>query len=233
MISPLPEKEQKISQKKKKPILNSSLMSGEGISDIEIKKQKLSKKKAEQVEIAPKEREEIKKQIATGLTIEMKTKDILSFFFLQFLPLLLFASAFFVPGIVFYFKTSLDFRNLTIIAQVTGSFFYLYDFVRLLAALTFKIEITTDKIRWRNVFWWREIPFQEGLKLSSKKGYYLYLTKIGGLLQTNIEVFQLKSENKDYWIRAYPLRKKVAKELFKKLFVWTNPTSLEADNDEQ
>ncbi|MHA1743526.1 MAG: hypothetical protein ACTSV6_04670 [Candidatus Heimdallarchaeota archaeon] len=116
---------------------------------------------------------------------------------------------------------------------MTGSFFYLYDFVRLLAALTFKIEITTDKIRWRNVFWWKEIPFQEGFELSSKKGYYLYLTKIGGLLQTNIEVFQLKSENKDYWIRAYPLRKKVAKELFKKLFVWTNSTSLEADSDEQ
>ncbi|RLI70814.1 hypothetical protein DRO91_06350, partial [Candidatus Heimdallarchaeota archaeon] len=64
----MPEREQKKPQKKKKPILNGSLMSGEGISDIEVKKQKLSKKRAEQVEIVPKEREEIKKQIATGLT---------------------------------------------------------------------------------------------------------------------------------------------------------------------
>ena len=227
MITPLPKEDQKKPQTKKKPILNSNLMRGGGISDVEIMKQKISEKKAVTLEISPEERDEIKKEITAGLTIQVKPLDILAFLGLQFLPLLLFASAFFVPGIIFYFKTSLDFRNLTIIAQAIGSLFYLYDFVRLLAAVSFKIEFTTEKIRWRNVFWWNEIPYQEGLELSLKKGYYVYLTKIGGLLQVGIEVFQIKSESKDYWIRAYPLRKKVAEELFKKLSVWINPTGSE------
>jgi len=207
-------------QQKKKLLLSSSLLSSEGISDVELKRQKITEKKATIIAITPEEREELKKQMTTGVSIKPHVKDILAFLGLQFLPLVALASAIFVPGIYYYFQTSADIRNLMIILQILGCLLYFYTLIRLLSTITYRIEISKERIRWRNIFWWNEIAHEKGFKLSMKKGFYFYLTKIGGLVQIGIEVFCLKSETLDYWVRAYPLRKTAAERLAKLLTVW-------------
>ncbi|NHJ04370.1 MAG: hypothetical protein EAX90_06075 [Candidatus Heimdallarchaeota archaeon] len=207
--------------KTKKPVdirvLKESLLGGEGISEVEARRQKFVEKRSVKHEVDEEKRKKITDDINQGLHINININDFLIFFIAQLIPLLIVGSALFVPGMI---KLADDRYFLILI--IFGGLLYLYAFIRLISTLFYKIVISNEKIKWRNVFWWQEVPNKNILEINAIPSYYTYFTKIGGVGRIGVEVIQIKTEEKDYWIRAYPLRKKTGDELVIILKCWSD-----------
>lgn len=207
--------------KMKKPVdikvFKESLFGGEGISDVEARRQKFVEKRSIKHDVDEEKRKKITDDINQGFLIKININDFLIFFIAQFIPLLIIGSALFVPGML---KLTDDLYFLILI--IFGGLLYLYAFIRLISTLSYKIEISNEKIRWRNVFWWQEIPNKNILEINAIPSYYTYFTKIGGVGRIGVEVIQIKTEEKEYWVRAYPLRKKTGDELVIILKCWSD-----------
>ena len=213
------DKEKTAAEKRNR--IQQNILGSEGISDVEKRRQKLEEKKSYKAELDPETLDKIQEEIKEGLTIKIDYKDILLFLLAQFLPLLVLGSSFFIPGLVIILDSNNDdLRNFLIILIVLGSLVYLYGIIRLVCMLTYKIEINSNELKWRNIFWWNTISNNDLEEINAINSYYLYLTKIGGFLRFGIEIFQIKSKDKDFWVRAYPFRKKKIDELLKKLNCW-------------
>ncbi|HUU77002.1 MAG TPA: hypothetical protein VMX55_01565 [candidate division Zixibacteria bacterium] len=207
--------------KTKKPVdikvLKESLLGGEGISDVEARRQKFVERRSVKHEVDEEKRKKITDDINQGLQIKTNISDFLIFFISQFIPLLIIGSTLFVPGMI---KLADDLYFLILI--IFGGFLYLYAFIRLISTLSYKIEIGNEKIKWRNVFWWKEVPNKDILEINAIPSYYTYFTKIGGVGRIGVEVIQIKTGEKEYWVRAYPLRKKTGDELVIILKCWSD-----------
>ena len=197
--------------------LKDSLIGGEGLKEVDEKRQKFVEKHAIKVEISEKEEQEIFAQINAGVSMQTNKIDISKFVFLQFLPLLLISSASFVPGIVLLSKGSFLW-----IFIILGSLGYFYALIRLISSLTFKVEISKEKIRWRNIFKWNEIPNEDITEINPIQGFLLYFTKLGGVGKVCVEIIQISTEEKDYWLRAYPFEKEKGKRLVLFTQCWSN-----------
>ncbi|MHA1531510.1 MAG: hypothetical protein ACTSR6_05885 [Candidatus Heimdallarchaeota archaeon] len=206
------ESEKQVENDKRKRVFKENILAGEGISEIDDKRIKQDEKRAVKQEIDEKEKIEIVKQIKSGVNYDVDFKDVLLFLVAQFLPLLLLGSAFFVPGIILLDDSYSSIVYVVLGAGILlflGSLIYLYSLIRLLSALTYKMSITQTEIKWRNVFWWNT---------------YFYLIRVGGILRFGVEVIQVVSVEKEFWIRAYPLRKSKANQLVKTIMCWSELT---------
>ncbi len=207
--------------RKKRPIRD-SLLGGEGISDVEEKRKKIEEKKANKYFIEDSEKEEFLKQIKKGLSFSMDFKDVLIYILTQFLPLLALGTACLIPGIIYIDNLS------AFILIVLAGFAFLYAILRVIFACSYKIDVTTTAIKWRSIFRWKEIPNVDNVCVNAMQGNYCYLIKIKGFLRYGVEVIQIVSDEKEHWIRAYPLRKSKGDQLVKTLICWleltkTNP----------
>ncbi|MGC9780763.1 MAG: hypothetical protein HZR80_16090 [Candidatus Heimdallarchaeota archaeon] len=204
--------------RKKRPIRD-SLLGGEGISDVEEKRIKMEEKKASKYFIEDSEKEEFLKQIKRGLSFSMDFKDVLIYILAQFLPLLALGAACLVPGII-YLPNDLS----ALILIVLAGFAFLYAILRVIFACSYKIDVTTIAIKWRSIFRWKEIPNVSIDCVNAMQGNYCYLIKIKGFLRYGVEVIQIVSDEKEHWIRAYPLRKSKGDQLVKTLICWAELT---------
>lgn len=199
--------------------IKESLMGGEGISDVEEKRQKFEEKHTKNYEVTPEKKEEALKKIEQGINISIENKDMIYFLMAHFLPLILISSVCFVPGIIFLYQS---FYLLIVI--ILGALGYLYACIRLICTLTYKVHITKEKIRWRNCFWWNEITNEDIQEVNAINSHYFYFTKIGGIGRIGVEVIAIETTKKKYWLRAYPLRKKRADELVIIVKCWAGKT---------
>jgi len=221
------ESEKQAEDDKRKRVFKENILAGEGISEIDDKRIKQDEKRAVKQEIDEKEKIEILQQIKNGLNYNVDLKDILLFLVVQFLPILLVGSAFFVPGIIFLGDSYSSVVYVVLGASILlliGSLIYLYSLIRLICAVTYKISITQTEIKWRNVFWWNTIINQNITEVLAKYSFYFYLIRVGGILRFGVEVIQVVSNEKEFWIRAYPLRKSKADQLVKTVMCWSELT---------
>jgi hypothetical protein len=219
--------EKQIENNKRKHILKDPILGGEGISEIDDKRIKQDEKRAIKQEIDEKEKKEIIKQIKSGVNYDVDLKDVLLFLIVQFLPLLLLGSAFLVPGIVLLddSHSSVIYVRLGAgILMFLGSLIYLYSLIRLICTVTYKMSITQTEIKWRNIFWWNTIVNQNITGVFAFYSFYFYLIRIGGILRFGVEIIQVVLEEKEFWIRAYPLRKSKADQLVKTVMCWSEMT---------
>ena len=86
------------------------------------------------------------------------------------------------------------------------------------------MTITQTEIKWRNVFWWNTIINQNITEVSAKYSFYFYLIRVGGILRFGVEIIQVISDEKEFWVRAYPLRKLKADQLVKTVMCWSEMT---------
>jgi hypothetical protein len=212
--------ENKKKNKETKHLLKSDFLSGEGISDVEEKRLQSQKKRDIIPEITSEERDNICKQIEQILVFKIDYMDVLYFLLLQLLPLLLIGLSMLIPSIYFFTEVNTDIRNVLIILIIMGSLTLFYSVMRLFALISYKIEITNNNLRWRNYFKWITIEKQVCEKIIPIGSYYFFLPVIRGLIQYGYEVIKITTEEKIYWIRAYPFRKKKGKELIKSLLCW-------------
>ena len=182
--------------------IKETLLGGEGISDVEERRQKFVEKHSVKHEVNEQEKEAIKQQINQVLVLKINSRDFLAFFLTQFLPLIAIGSGMLIPGII---KLSSDLYFIILI--VFGGLALLFVSIRFLMMLSFKVQFTNDKIRWRSLFWWNEIPNKDITEINAIQGYFMYFTKIGGVGRIGVEAIQIKAAEKEYWVRAYPLKK--------------------------
>ena len=221
------ESEKHIENDKRKHILKDPILGGEGISEIDDKRIKQDEKRAIKQEIDEKEKIELTKQINNGVNYDVDLKDVLLFLVAQFLPLLLLGSAFLVPGIILLDDSYSSVTYVILgagILMFLGSLIYLYSLIRLLCTVTYKMSITQTEIKWRNIFWWNTIVNQNITGVIAFYSFYFYLIRIGGILRFGVEIIQVVSEEKAFWIRAYPLRKSKADQLVKTIMCWSEIT---------
>ena len=229
------ESEKQVENDKRKRVFKENILAGEGISEIDDKRIKQDEKRAVKQEIDEKEKIEIIQQIKNSLNYNVDLKDILLFLVVQFLPILLIGSAFFVPGIIFLGDSYSSVVYVVLGASILiliGSLIYLYSIIRLLCAVTYKMSITQTEIKWRNVFWWNTIINQNITKVSAKYSFYFYLIRVGGILRFGVEIIQVVSDEKELWIRAYPLRKAKADQLVKTIMCWSELTQTTQKKEE-
>ena len=212
--------EEKKKNRDAKQLLKSNFLSGEGISDVEEKKLQNKKKHDIVFEITTEEREDICKQIEELLVFKIDFKDVMFFLLLQFIPLLLMGLGILIPSIYYFNLVNINIRNVLIILIILGSTSLFYALIRLIAMISYKVEISNSTLRWRNFFKWITIENQNCEEISPKGSYYFYLPKIRGIIQFGYEVIKITSKDTTYWIRAYPLRKKKGKELIKSINCW-------------
>jgi hypothetical protein len=195
------------------------LVSGKGISDVEKKRDKFEQKQADksQQKISEEEKEELVNRIKQGITYSTSGKDFLLFILLQLIPLSLLAAALLIPGVILWYRY---YDLYIIILFILSGLTIFYGLIRLFATLTYKIEIKSDQIRWRNIFWWNTIKKQPVSEIQVINSYYFYLIKIRGILRITVEIVKLVSEDKTYWIRMYPLRKNKADRLVLIIKCW-------------
>jgi len=224
------KQEKNENDKKKRPIMD-NILGTEGISDVDEKRQKQEEKKAKLYEISDEEKVNYVANIKNGITLQLEWKDILLFIVVQFIPLLLLGGAFFFFFLYYFFSTTSEWRNFNIILIVLGSMVFFYALIRLVCALSFKLEMSITEIKWRNVFWWKSILNQGLTHIKVNRGAYFYLIKVGGMISFGIEVILIASESKDYWLRAYPLRKARAEYLVKIVNCWIELTKPLAKED--
>ena len=179
--------------KKKRPIRD-SLLGGEGISDIEEKRQKHEEKKIDMYSLEDSEKEDFLKRIKEGVVFSIDTKDILLYFLTQFIPLVAVGAACLVPGIIYYTP---DDRSALILVVLAG-FAFLYAIIRVFFVLSYKIEVTSSEIKWRNLFKWKIIPNVGITNVDAIQGNYCYLIKIRGFLRYGVEVISVCSDEKEY-----------------------------------
>ncbi|NHK30821.1 MAG: hypothetical protein FK730_05680 [Asgard group archaeon] len=223
------------SEKKRKEmiaqkILKNKFIEGEGVSDIDEKRQKAEEKRKIKISLDSHEEESIAKQISEGFAKSIVIKDVLIYIFAQFLPLIILGSAMFIPSIYYLNLVSLNIRGILIILLIFGNLVYLYAIFRTIGAFSYKIEITNEKLKWRNIFWWNTIENINLLDAKPIGSYYFYFIRIGGILRFGIEGIFVKSDNKEYWIRTYPFYKKKADELAKIIHYWINISQLKDVN---
>ncbi len=221
------ESEKQVENDKRKSVFKENILAGEGISEIDDKRIKQDEKRAVKQEIDEKEKIEILQQIKNGLNYNVDLKDVLLFLVVQFLPILLVGSAFFVPGIIFLGDSYSSVVYVVLGASILlliGSLIYLYSIIRLLCAVTYKMYITQTEIKWRNVFWWKTIINQNITEVSAKYSFYFYLIRVGGILRFGVEVIRVVTDEKEFWIRAYPLRKSKGDQLVKTIMCWSELT---------
>ena len=123
------ESEKQAEDDKRKRVFKENILAGEGISEIDDKRIKQDEKRAVKQEIDEKEKTEIIQQIKNGLNYNVDLKDILLFLVVQFLPILLVGSAFFVPGIIFLGDSYSSVVYVVLGASILlliGSLIYLY-----------------------------------------------------------------------------------------------------------
>ena len=229
------ESEKQVENNKRKRVFKENILAGEGISEIDDKRIKQDEKRAVKQEIDEKEKIEIIQQIKNSLNYNVDLKDILLFLVVQFLPILLIGSAFFVPGIIFLGDSYSSVVYVVLGASILiliGSLIYLYSIIRLLCAVTYKMSITQTEIKWRNVFWWNTIINQNITEVSAKYSFYFYLIRVGGILRFGVEIIQVVSDEKELWIRAYPLRKAKADQLVKTIMCWSELTQTTQKKEE-
>ncbi|MCK5046479.1 MAG: hypothetical protein KAJ76_02680 [Candidatus Heimdallarchaeota archaeon] len=229
------ESEKQVENDKRKRVFKENILAGEGISEIDDKRIKQDEKRAVKQEIDEKEKIEIIQQIKNSLNYNVDLKDILLFLVVQFLPILLIGSAFFVPGIIFLGDSYSSVVYVVLGASILiliGSLIYLYSIIRLLCAVTYKMSITQTEIKWRNVFWWNTIINQNITEVSAKYSFYFYLIRVGGILRFGVEIIQVVSDEKELWIRAYPLRKAKADQLVKTIMCWSELTQTTQKKEE-
>lgn len=229
------ESKKQVENDKRKRVFKENILAGEGISEIDDKRIKQDEKRAVKQEIDEKEKIEIIQQIKNSLNYNVDLKDILLFLVVQFLPILLIGSAFFVPGIIFLGDSYSSVVYVVLGASILiliGSLIYLYSIIRLLCAVTYKMSITQTEIKWRNVFWWNTIINQNITEVSAKYSFYFYLIRVGGILRFGVEIIQVVSDEKELWIRAYPLRKAKADQLVKTIMCWSELTQTTQKKEE-
>ncbi|MBK5112241.1 MAG: hypothetical protein KGD59_07285 [Candidatus Heimdallarchaeota archaeon] len=220
---------------KKKRVFKESMLGGEGISEIDERRIKQDEKRAIKQDIDEEEREELLELIKNGTNFDANIKDVLLFLVVQFLPLLILGSAFFVPGFILlddsYSSVPYVILGAAILMSL-GSLIYLYSLIRLVSAVTYKIQITQTEIKWRNVFWWNTVENKNITGVFARYSFYFYLIRTGGLLRFGVEIIQVVSEEKEYWIRAYPLWGSKSDKLVKAVMCWselTQSTQIEED----
>jgi len=192
-------------------------MKGEGISDVEDRRSKFVEKHEVKHYVDEDRKKEIQTNICDGVNFQLDKKDILIFFLTNFIPLFILASSFFVPGIVLL----LLYNDLfTLVLIITGGLFYFYLLARTVAAFTYKIEMSKETLRWRNIFWWNDIPNENITSIKAIQSYYLFFTKVGGVGRIGVEIIKISSTDGDYWIRAYPFRKSKGDELVITIKCW-------------
>ena len=197
--------------------LKDSLIGGEGLKEVEEKRQKFVEKHSVKLEITEERAKEISTLIIQGLTFKTDKKDFGCFLLNQFLPLMIIGSACFIPGIIFL---SQDIYFLVLI--IFGGLAYLYTLVRMISTLTFKVEFTPEKIRWRNTFKWNEIPNKDITEVKAIQSFFLYFTKIGGVGRFGVEIILIATEENDFWLRAYPFKKSKGDEMVITTKCWVN-----------
>ncbi len=196
------EKKKRNKNDKIRVSLKESLTGGEGIKEVDEKRQKFVEKHSVKLEISEEKEKEIIKKIKQGYSLKTEGKDFWLFLVAQFLPLMIVGFAFFIPGLIF-----LSQNTFFIVLIILGSLDILYTIIRLICMLTFKVEFTAEKISWRNIFWWKEISNHNIVEVKAIQSFYLYFTKIGGVGRFGVEVILIATENADSWLRAYPFRK--------------------------
>ncbi|MCK5183891.1 MAG: hypothetical protein KAQ95_06270 [Candidatus Heimdallarchaeota archaeon] len=229
------ESKKQVENDKRKRVFKENILAGEGISEIDDKRIKQDEKRAVKQEIDEKEKIEIIQQIKNSLNYNVDLKDILLFLVVQFLPILLIGSAFFVPGIIFLGDSYSSVVYVVLGASILiliGSLIYLYSIIRLLCTVTYKMSITQTEIKWRNIFWWKAIVNQNITGVFAFYSFYFYLIRIGGILRFGVEIIQAISEEKEFWIRAYPLRKAKADQLVKTIMCWSELTQTTQKKEE-
>ena len=182
--------------------IKETLLGGEGISDVEERRQKFVEKHSVKLEVDKQEKESIIQQINQGFELKIDSKDFLAFFLTQFMPLAIISAGMLIPGII---KLTSDLYFLILI--IFGGLALVYAIIRLLMMISFKIKFTNEKIIWRSLFWWNEIPNKNITEVNAIQGYFMYFTKIGGVGRIGVEAIQVKSDEEEFWIRAYPLSK--------------------------
>ncbi|MHA1156566.1 MAG: hypothetical protein ACTSQK_10705 [Candidatus Heimdallarchaeota archaeon] len=213
------EKKKRIRSDKVLVSLKDSLIGGEGLKEVEEKRQKFVEKHSVKLEISEEKEKEIVEKIKEGFSLKTESKDFWLFMIAQFLPLMIIGSALFIPGLIFL---SQDLYFLILI--IAGALDYLYTIIRLICMLTFKVEFTPEKISWRNIFWQKEIPNRDIVEIKPIQSFYLYFTKIGGVGRFGVEVILIATEDTDYWLRAYPFRKSRGDELVITTKCWATLT---------
>ncbi|MBN1330982.1 MAG: hypothetical protein JXA54_16035 [Candidatus Heimdallarchaeota archaeon] len=217
---------------KKRPIFD-GIIGVEGISDVEEKKQKIEKKLASEYEVEDEEKKQFLISLENGISMKIESKDILYFLFAQLLPLLIISGAFFVPGVYFLLDSSSNLKGFLIIIIILGVIIFIYSFIRLLATFNYQIKITSKELKWHSITRWITIENTELTGLKASKNYYFYLIKVGGIIRIGIEAICIFSGKREYWLRAYPLRKSRADQLVKIICCWlelTKPLSNETSN---
>ena len=202
------EKKKRNRSEKVRVSLKESLLGGEGLKEVEEKRQKFVEKHSVKLEISEENEKELIEKIKRGYSLKIEKRDFWLFMVTQFLPLMFVGSACFVPGLIFL---SLDL--VLLLPIIIGGLAYLYTIIRLICMLTFKVEFTSEKISWRNIFWWKEIPNKNITEVKAIQSFYLYFTKIGGVGRFGVEVILIATEETDFWLRAYPFRKSRGDEL--------------------
>jgi len=192
-------------------------MKGEGISDVEDRRSQFLEKHEVKHYIEEEKKKEIQDNICNGVTFKLDKKDILIFLVSNFLPLLILASGCFVPGIVLLVLYG---DLYTLILIICGGLLLLYLLARTITAFTYKIELNKETLRWRNIFWWNDIPNENIIGIQAIQSYYMYFTKIGGVARIGVETIKITSTDTDYWIRAYPFRKSKSDELVVSIKCW-------------
>jgi hypothetical protein len=226
MVALMSESEKSKKEMIAQKLLKNKFTEGEGVSDIDEKRQKAKEKRRFKISLESHEEESIAKKISSGIVQSIDKKDILIYILAQLLPLLILSSAMFIPSLFYLNKVDADFRGILIVLLVIGSLLYLYTIIRTIGAFSYKIEITNKELKWRNIFRWRTIENINLLESKPIGSYYFYLIRLGGILRIGIEGVFVKSENKEYWIRIYPFYKKKADELAKIIHCWVNITHL-------
>ena len=213
------------------PQLGNGLMKGDKISEVEEKRIKFEEKITKKREIELVEKEKYIWQIKNTLEHKTEAKDIFFFIILQFFPLIIVGSVFCIPGLIFLLKpiTFIDYKALSIIIIIIGCLVFLYAIIRFICTITYKIILTPKSLKWKDVFFWKEILNEDVTAIQPIFGYYIYMIKIGGVLSFGIENILIKTKDKEFWIRAYPLRKSKAIQLFIAISCWAELAQIKHD----
>ncbi|MHA1555530.1 MAG: hypothetical protein ACTSPM_01210, partial [Candidatus Heimdallarchaeota archaeon] len=115
------EKKKRIRSDKVLVSLKDSLIGGEGLKEVEEKRQKFVEKHSVKLEISEEKEKEIVEKIKEGFSLKTESKDFWLFMIAQFLPLMIIGSALFIPGLIFL---SQDLYFLILI--IAGALDYLY-----------------------------------------------------------------------------------------------------------
>lgn len=185
------------------------------------KKEIEQKEEAEKVDISKqkekvseKKKQKILEQIKDGLIFTPDTNDFKNFS-IQFIALLVLGSAMLVPGILLLVQSLYALILVTI-----GGFLVIYAFVRFICFLTYRLEISEEQLKWRNLWWWNVVPKKTIHSIVPKDGYFFYLVKIGGVIRSGVEVIKIEGNNQNFWVRTYPLRPEKGDELVTAIICW-------------